>query len=307
MLEGWKNWWRPRRRRIKRSLGIGRYGTRGVASRSAALERDVARMLVREGTGLAAGEAPGGRRFEDHELRLYSQHGEDGLLWRIFSCVGATDRRLVEFGIEDGRECLARLWLEHFGWRGLLMEADETNAAEARRFYGTRPGIDVGAVTVRHALVTAENVDELFSHADIVGDFDLLSVDIDGNDYWVWKALTVASARVVAIEYNASFGPDEALVVAYDPVFDRKARHPSGWYHGASLAALAALGAERGLALVGCDSSGVNAFFVRRDALSPSLAEQSVREAWRPHRSRSAKASAAEQLALLRTLPLVRV
>ena len=92
--------------------------------------------------------------------------------------------------------------------------------------------------------------------------WDLLSIDIDGNDYWVWNAID-GQPRLVVIEYNSSFGPDRAVTIPYDPSFDRFQHHPFGIYHGASIAALAKLGAAKGYALVGGDSNGVNAFFVR--------------------------------------------
>ncbi len=244
--------------------------------------------------------------FQDHEARLHSQNGEDGLLLHIFQTIGVTDRRLVEFGIEDGRECLARTFLVEFGWSGLVMDSEEANVADAARFFHVECGLARERVRVERCFVTAENIDGVLAQHGMTGDIDLLSVDIDGNDFWVWKAISVIRPRVVAIEYNASFGPDESLTVEYDPGFDRKAKHASGWYHGASIAALAELGRRRGYALVGGDSSGVNAFFVRKELVCESLPQVAANDAWRPHRSRTRRASPEEQLALLRSLPLVR-
>jgi hypothetical protein len=297
--------WRPLRRRLQQRFGLGRHARAGLAGRLKAAETELASLLRRMHPAVDA--APRAQlTFRDHEARLHSQNGEDGLLLHIFSTIGVVDRRLVEIGIEDGRECLARTLLVWFGWSGLVMDSEGANVADARRFFRDECGFADGRVRVVRCFVTAENVDGVLVDNGMTGDVDLLSIDIDGNDYWVWKAITAIRPRVVAIEYNASFGPDEALTVPYDPGFDRKAKHPSGWYHGASIAALASLARRRGYALVGGDSSGVNAFFVRAELLGAALPEVSPAEAWRPHRSRTRRATADEQLALLRALPLVR-
>jgi hypothetical protein len=291
------------RRRLQQRFGLGRHGGAG---RLEAAENEIARLLRRLHPAVDA-DPLRDAGFGDHEARLHSQNGEDGLLLHIFQTIGVTDRRLVEFGIEDGRECLARTLLVSFGWSGLVMDCEEANVADARRFFHDECGLGESRVRVVRTFVTAENINDVLAENGMTGDVDLLSIDIDGNDFWVWKAITAIRPRVVAIEYNASFGPDEALTVEYDPCFDRKAKHASGWYHGASITALARLGRERGYALVGGDSSGINAFFVRMELASDALPEVSPADAWRPHRSRSRKATAAEQLALLRGLPLVRV
>jgi hypothetical protein len=291
------------RRRLQQRFGLGRHGGAG---RLEAAENEIARLLRRLHPAVDA-DPLRDAGFGDHEARLHSQNGEDGLLLHIFQTIGVTDRRLVEFGIEDGRECLARTLLVSFGWSGLVMDCEEANVADARRFFHDECGLGESRVRVVRTFVTAENINDVLAENGMTGDVDLLSIDIDGNDFWVWKAITAIRPRVVAIEYNASFGPAEALTVEYDPCFDRKAKHASGWYHGASITALARLGRERGYALVGGDSSGINAFFVRMELASDALPEVSPADAWRPHRSRSRKATAAEQLALLRRLPLVRV
>jgi len=306
--------WRPIRRRLRQRFGLGRYGRRGLQERLAAAERDIVALLARlyRDVGVqppspsTAGQPSAGARFQNHEIRLSSQNGEDGLLLHIFSQVGVTDRRLVEFGIEDGRECLARMLVLHFGWTGLVMDCDARNVADAERFYRVENGIGPDRLAIAQCMVTCANINQTLVAQGIEDDIDLLAIDIDGNDYWVWKAIEVIRPRVVVVEYNASLGKDEAWIVAYDPAFERKAAHPSGWYHSASLAAFADLGRRRGYALVGCDSGGINAFFVRRELLTGKLPEVTVAEAWRPHRSRGQRATPEEQLALLRTLPLVK-
>jgi hypothetical protein len=234
------------------------------------------------------------------EARVYSQNGEDGIIAWLFAQVGAPDRTFVEFGIEDGSECNTANLSRTFGWTGLLMEADSAQAERARAFYERLPG-----VRVVHARVTPENIDGLLGE-HVPGDVDLLSVDIDGNDLWVWRAITAIEPRVVAIEYNATFGPERSVTVPYKDGFDRYREHLSGFYHGASLAALTKVGADKGYALAGCDSRGGNAFFVRRELLGAAVREVAPREAWFPLWER-AHLTLEEQQRQIAHLPLVEV
>ena len=181
------------------------------------------------------------------ERSVHSQGGEDGVLERIFECVKTTNRYFVEFGAKDGLELsnTANLRL-HEGWQGLLME-------------GEGPVAD-GVV---QEFITAENINELFARHGVPKDFDLLSIDIDGNDYWVWRALSDFRPRVVIVEYNIYFQLDDPRTIPYEPgrIWDATG------YHGASLAALRKLGVEKGYSLVHTDSWMPNAIFVSSDLL----------------------------------------
>ncbi len=234
---------------------------------------NAARTLLSAHPELARGGDPVAR-LRRAEARVYSQNGEDGVVAHLLSGVGTGDRRFVEFGVEDGRECNTANLALTFGWSGLQMEADAADAARARAFYSGRA--DVRVVEAR---VTPDNIDELLRENGFDGEIDVLSIDIDGNDYWVWEALEAARPRVVVVEYNAVFGPERSITVPYAERRSPYDAHPSGWYHGASLTALARLGERKGYVLVGAESRGVNAFFVRRDvaegridAVSPSAA-----------------------------------
>ena len=126
--------------------------------------------------------------FNRSECRVYSQNGEDGILLYLFSRIGATDRRFVEFGIGDGSECNTANLALTFGWRGLLLEAEPSLAERARAFYASRPTLRTSALRVEQARVEPETIDELLQRYGVEGELDLLSIDIDGNDYWVWEA-----------------------------------------------------------------------------------------------------------------------
>jgi hypothetical protein len=220
------------------------------------------------------------RLFYNHEWQVFSQFGEDGLLLYIFSKIGTTDRRFVEFGIEDGRQCNTANLSINCGWSGLLMEGNPDDAAKAGDYYASRAEIKPGQVTVLQHFITAENIDELISSNGIIGEIDLLSVDIDGNDYWVWKAITCIQPRVLVVEFQGTLGTEKSLTIPYDPKFARGKDEP--FYYGASLRALTKLAKEKGYALVGTVSSGINAFFVRKDLCCDGLMEVTVEEAYNP-------------------------
>lgn len=244
--------------------------------------------------------------FREQELKIYSQNGEDGILLHIFSKIGTTNRLLVEIGMGAGTgwvECNTTNLLINLKWSGLLIEGNRENVIAAKNYFSSKLGIKQAQVNVIHSFVTAENIDELLADNGMVGKIDLLSIDIDGNDYWIWKAISAITPRVVVIEYNATLGDDKSITVKYDPSFDRHQKHPSGWYHGASLAALKNLANSKGYILVGCDSNGLNAFFVHKEAAIDKIDELSVPDAYYPHKYRAEFGSVAEQFERIKHLP----
>ncbi|MBI1898579.1 MAG: hypothetical protein HYS04_18905, partial [Acidobacteria bacterium] len=165
------------------------------------------------------------------------------------------------------------------GWRGLWMDGGEEEIRSIERLFGAY--ISSGQLQARETFITRSNINDLLSGAGLLAEIDLMSIDIDGNDYWVWEAMTALNPRAVVIEYNATFRPPVKVVQEYreDYVWD------SSNFFGASLKALEELGTRRGYALVGCGFSGVNAYFVRRDLVGelfsePFTAESHYRE---PH------------------------
>jgi hypothetical protein len=148
----------------------------------------------------------------------------------------------------------------------------------------------------------------LISSQGVPREIDLLSLDVDGNDYWFWEALSAVSPRIVCIEYNAGLGPELSWTVPYDPGFERFAKHPSGFFHGASLKAMERLGRNKGYRLVGCDSTGTNAFFLRDDVTAPDVPTLTAAEAYRPHANWLGRGfSEDEQLEIMKTMPYVEV
>lgn len=198
------------------------------------------------------------------DLKVYSQFGEDGRLLDLFSRVGVTTRTFIEIGVGDGRECNTANLALTFGWSGVMIDGSQRNIDLAQRHYRRLPGARVKLVK---AFVTAENVNDIVAAHESCAEIDLLSVDIDGMDYWIWDAFRAVSPRVVVVEYNAGVGVSSDAVTPYRPDFDRFKADPCGLQYGASLAALTRLGQDKGYVLAGC-SAGLNAFFVRADAAS---------------------------------------
>jgi hypothetical protein len=193
-------------------------------------------------------------RLTARRFRLLSQNQEDGVLLTLFQQIGTTSRRFVEIG-SGATGGNAAMLAGEFGWTGLLVEGDRGKVEYAgRRFPRT---------TAVCAWVTPESVNQILEQHGYTGEVDLLSIDLDGNDYWVWQALTACTPRVVVLEYNSMFGPERAVSVPYDPTFNR--RDHRFCYYGASLTALTRLSDRKGYRLVAVEPTGINAFFLRHD------------------------------------------
>jgi hypothetical protein len=237
--------------------------------------------------GRALGQALADREIgnvQEAEFRVFSQWGEDGILHYLTGHVPVPNRLFVEFGVEDYRESNTRFLLASGGWRGVILDG-----GTAHQRFVRKAGLDwkFGLRAVS-AFVTRENINELLTAAGAHGDIGLLSIDIDGNDYWIWDAIDCIAPRIVVVEYNSLFGPDRAVTIPYDPAFRRSTAHRSNVYYGASLAAVSAVARRKGYTLVGCNSAGANAFFVRDDCVG-SLPTPTVEQAFVARHFREAR------------------
>jgi hypothetical protein len=212
------------------------------------------------------------KRLLRYGFKMFSQNDEDGIIQEIVRRIGPAGRTFVEFGVQNGFQCnTAKLLIE--GWRGLWIEANAGAVAQMRKHF--KSFLADRALTLVQGRVTAENINAILADAGVTGEIDMLGIDIDGNDYWIWKAIEVVRPRLVVIEYNASLCPPLSLVVPYDPARTWLGDN----YFGASLEALVRLGAAKGYRIVGCSFAGVNAFFVRDDLcgelfLEPATADE---------------------------------
>jgi len=238
------------------------------------------------------------------EFSVFSQNGEDGVLLSLIEQTGPHSKTFVEIGIEDAHECNTAILAFVLGWDGLMLEADPMAMDGARRLAARLLARKPNHLDIGQAFVTVENVNGLIEKAGFRDEIGVLSIDVDGVDYWIWKAITAISPRIVVIEYNASFGAKRAVTVPYQPDF----RYRRGsFYHGASLAALERLGILKRYVLVAVESAGVNAFFVRKDICPPQLAGKTAAQLYLPHRERSKTSSPDDQWAVVQHLPLETV
>lgn len=229
--------------------------TRGVVGTLRHVERNVNSLVRRQYVDQHALPFP--HNVLSQRFHLWSQNEEDGITLAVFKLVGTTSRRFVELGagVNGGN---SGFLAEVCGWTGLMVDGSPARAARLAARFG-RFGIHT-----QQAWITTESVNRLVLAHGLGGEVDLLSVDIDGNDYWVWNQLDACSPRVVIVEFNAAFGAERAVTVQYDPAFDRHAA-ATRQYYGASLAALARLGQQKGYRLVLVEPRGANAYFLRHD------------------------------------------
>ena len=274
-----------------------------------ALRSDLDRLRAQIG-GLEARQIAtlGPHEIASAEFQVYSQFGEDGIIQFLVQRVPILDRAFVELGVSDYRESNTRFLLVHDNWRGLVVDSGE----QMHRFLESTElswRYDIRAVT---AFVDRDNANHLIRSASFEGDVGLLSIDLDGNDYWIFQVIDVISPRILVMEYNSTFGPEAAVTVPYDPSFARQEKHWSSLYWGASLAAIARLASVKGYALVGGNRAGNNAFFVRRDVLG-DLPEVTVGDAYAVSRFRESRnekgeltyvSDQSERLRLIASMPL---
>ena len=212
------------------------------------------------------------RRFQDkkrlnkYECQFFSQFGEDGIINELFARIGTTNKFFAEIGAGEGMENNTTNLLIN-NWKGVWVEYDLQLVKLINKYFFSF--IKSKKLIVKNTFVTSKNIENLFKTVKIPRELDLLSIDIDGNDYWIWESLKFYKPRVVVIEYNASLGPSAEWIMKY------KSSHKYDYtnYHGASLKSLEKLGQKLGYNLVGCSFSGVNAFFVRKDLVGRKFLE----------------------------------
>ncbi len=211
--------------------------------------------------------------FDEVGFRKYSQFEEDGILLFIFSIIGRTNRMAVEICAGDGIQCnCANLIINH-GWEGFLFDGDAHNVKKGKAFFKNHKDTFLWPPKFTCSWITAENINTVIQSAGCSGEIDLFSLDMDGNDYWIWEALDCIQPRVVVCETHNAIPYDKALTVPYDPKF--KIKIPN--YHSASLLAMTKLANKKGYRLVGTHRYGFNAFFIRNDVCENLLPEVTVK------------------------------
>jgi hypothetical protein len=228
---------------------------------------DQAKMLAAQSILLELRKQNEAIPLRQTEFRVFSQFGDDGIIQYIITKLSlpAAEQRFVEFGAENYRESNTRFLLLNNNWSGLVMDGSEAYVSSIHQdsFYWKYD------LTALARFITRENIDSILHDAGFQGRIGILSIDVDGNDYWIWEAITVVDPAVVIVEYNGLFGGHEPVTIPYQADFTRENAHYSLLYWGTSLQALCQLAARKNYVWIGCNSSGNNAYFVRRADSNP--------------------------------------
>lgn len=191
------------------------------------------------------------------EKSVFSQNGEDGVLEKIFEIIEPGPKFAVEFGAFDGiKHSNMRNLVVNHGWSSYQIEGDPERAAELAKNYEDYP-----TTKTEQAWVWPGNVEILFEEAGVPKDLDLLVIDIDSNDYYVWRAIRDFEPKVVMIETNRHFAPPQEMVIDYHPM-----NYWDGTYYiGASLQSMYELAKKKGYELVYQMKMGPNTFWVKKE------------------------------------------
>jgi hypothetical protein len=247
------------REKIRRFLGIPGFSPHALDI----LEPTAKNNKVLLGKSLAHlnRQLPVDASIPEMEFQVFSQFGDDGIIQFLISHLPIQNRTFIEFGVENYLEANTRFLLINNRWKGLVLDGDQKNIDQIKNeklFWYHH-------LQARQAFITRENINQLIAESGFAPDVGILSIDIDGMDYWVWDAIDTIRPAIVITEYNSAFGPKECVTVPYDPNFVWNREGNKLYYWGTSLGALTALAAKKGYDLFGCNSAGNNSYFIRRD------------------------------------------
>ncbi len=247
--------------------------------------------------------------LEEVEFQVFSQFGEDGIIQWIINQIQVKSKIFVEFGVEDYFESNTRFLLNNNNWSGLVIDSDKEKIDRLRnsRYFWK---FDLTAID---AFITKDNINDLIKNkGKVEGEIGILSVDIDGNDYWVLNALNVIDPQIVICEYNNVFGSEKRVTVPYHECFDRMSAHYSNLYFGASLLSFRYMLENKGYIYLGTNSAGNNAFFVKKTDFPidkiPFRRENFVTAKFRESRDKDGKLNylnGFERLNEIKHLPLI--
>lgn len=208
--------------------------------------------------------------FNSTGFKVFSQFEEDGKLLFVFSVLGMGNKTFVDIGSNDCVNSNCANFVVHFNWKGLFIDGDKSLIEIGKRFYNNIPNKWSYKPKFEHSFVTKENINETIKRNGFEGEIELLSIDIDGNDYWIWEALEIITPKVVLIESQVAFG-DKNLIVPYQEKWNEDVEN--NFYSGASTLAFVKLGQKKGYRLVGSNEYGNNLFFVKNGLAENELPE----------------------------------
>jgi hypothetical protein len=250
-------------------------------------------------------------QLEEVEFKVFSQWGDDGIIQWLIHHLDIPNKTFIEFGVGDYRESNTRFLMMNNNWSGLVMDGSKKNITKIinSEYYWKYE------LTARQAFITCENINNLISGQNFDEEVGLLHIDIDGNDYWIWKEINTINPIIVIMEYNSLFGIERPITIPYSPDFYRTNAHHSNLYFGASLKALLHLAQQKGYVFIGCNSAGNNAFFIRKDKINEKVREISPEKGYVLLKSRESRdergnltyATGISRLEIISGLPVIDV
>lgn len=220
--------------------------------------------FIRESLGRIESRQLMHSKIENSGFKVFSQWDEDGIIQFLINKIDIKNKIFIEFGVENYTESNTRFLLTNNNWSGLIIDGDINNINYIKK----DPIYWASNLKACHSFITRNNINKIISDNGISGQIGILSIDIDGVDYWVWEAINNISPDIVICEYNNLFGEKIEVSVPYDDNFVRENAHFSKVYYGASLTALYNLAKIKGYKLVATNSAGNNVFFVKNDLMS---------------------------------------
>ena len=205
------------------------------------------------------------KKLSDIEFKVFSQWGEDGILQYIISKMPINNKFFIEFGVENYNESNTRFLMMNNNWSGFIIDGSKENI----EYVKNRDYFHKYDLTAINTFVTKDNINDLISETllnlEVNNDIGLLSVDIDGVDYWVLEKIRCIKPAIIICEYSSIFGNEEPLTVPYDKNFIRTKKHYSNLYYGANLKAFSSLLEKKGYMYIGSNMQNTNAFFIKID------------------------------------------
>lgn len=198
--------------------------------------------------------------IQEAEFKVFSQWGDDGIIQFLVNYLDIKEKTFIEFGVEDYKESNTKFLLMNNNWKGLVMDGSEEYISKIvnSEYYWRHD------LTAKKLFVEESNINDFIKENGFGGKIGLLHIDIDGNDYWIWKKIQSIDPVIVVVEYNSIFGPDKPWVIPYKKDFHRTEAHYSNLYWGSSLLSLCDLAKTKGYVFIGTNSAGNNAYFVKR-------------------------------------------
>lgn len=250
--------------------------------------------------------------INDFEFKIFSQRGEDGIIQYLIKNISIKNKTFIEFGVENYMESNTRFLLMNDNWSGFVIDGSES----AMDYLRKREWFWAYDLNTKTAFIDKENINDLMKESGF-NDLGILSVDIDGNDYWILEEIDFEKLNpsIIIAEYNAIFGKERAITIPYDKYFYRTKAHYSNLYFGASLPALTYIANKKGYELVCCNNAGTNAFFVRRDLLNEKIQAKTIEQAFQDDKCRQSRdknyklslISGQDRLNLIKGLDVVNV